>query len=107
MKIKLTCRTGGYAYGDVVDTEKSKTIDEKLAKNLIADGHAVAVGADPVTEPEPEPAPESEPESELTPVGDMEWGSLKSEAAKVHGIDTKGMKRPEVEAAVEAARNAE
>ena len=103
MKIKLTCCTGGYAYGDVVDTEKSKTIDEKLAKNLIADGHAVAVETAPVAEPAPEP----EPESELTPVGDMEWGPLKSEAAKEHGIDVKGMKRPDLEAAVEAARNAE
>jgi hypothetical protein len=105
MKIKLTCRTGGYAYGDVVDTEKSKTIDDKLAENLIADGHAVAVDAAPVAEPEA--APEPEVQDDLQPVGDMEWGALKSEAAKAHGIDIKGMKRPDLEAAVEAARNAE
>ena len=38
-------------------------------------------------------------------VSDMEWGPLKSEAAQKHGIDVRGMKRHEVEAAVMEARS--
>jgi hypothetical protein len=114
MIIKLKCQTGGYVYGEEVDTERSKTIDEKLAGSLIAEGHAELITApsedepeQPALEDEPEqPALEDEPEQPvLTPVTEMGWGELKSEAAKVHGIDVRGKKRPVLEAAVLAARS--
>jgi hypothetical protein len=105
MIIKLKCQTGGYVYGEEVDTERSKTIDEKLAGSLIAEGHAELITAPSENEPE-QPALEDEPEQPvLTPVTEMGWGELKSEAAKVHGIDVRGKKRPVLEAAVLAARS--
>jgi hypothetical protein len=96
MRIKLKCQTGGYVYGKEVDTERSKTIDEKLAGSLIAEGHAELITAPSEDEPE---------QPVLTPVTEMGWGELKSEAAKVHGIDVRGKKRPVLEAAVLAARS--
>lgn len=53
MKIKLKCQTGGFKYGDVVDTSKVKSITEDIAKGLVAEDLAELLEVEPEAEVKP------------------------------------------------------
>jgi len=47
MKITLKCATGGYKYGDVVETSSDGSITAEIAKGLVKDGFATEVKETP------------------------------------------------------------
>ena len=130
MKIELKCSTAGFKYGDIVEVGGGKgQIAPDVAKGLISEKLAVEVNPKLLAnqkeleeimtalkaENKMLKAHLAELESRLqapnlpdgddgTPVDEMEWGAMKSLAAKVYGADTAGMKKDAVKTVIEEGR---